>query len=182
MQYLDALEGLRSQGFPNEEVAVRQFEIIQRFFDGVLNFELKRNLAFMYAQEKYVEEPPTVDALRFAVQQYLRMRDSARTDHYGAALQETSSSAKSTKSSSITALLRRNLTHNGYIRSLWLIDNNSLALQCMDKPNRHRHISVPEGPPIPQTCFKACEIDNLALILRKTRLENRRFSETEVMG
>ena len=88
MHYLDALEGLRSHGFPNEELAVRRYEIIQRFFDGVLNFELKRNLPFMYAQEKYVEEPPTVDALRFAVQQYLRMRGSARTDHYGAAPQQ----------------------------------------------------------------------------------------------
>ena len=60
MQYLDALEGLRSQGFPHEEVAVRRYEIMQRFIEGVRSFELKRNLALMYAQEQYVHTPPTV--------------------------------------------------------------------------------------------------------------------------
>ena len=42
----------------------------------------------MYGQEKYVEESPTVEALRFPVQQYLRMRGSASTDHYQAAPQQ----------------------------------------------------------------------------------------------
>ena len=82
MQYLDALEGLRSQGYPNEEVTVRRYEIMQRFIEGVRNFELKRNLALMYAPEQYVEAPPTMEALRFTVQQYLRMRGSARSDNY----------------------------------------------------------------------------------------------------
>ena len=82
MQYLDALEGLRSQGYPNEEVTVRRYEIMQRFIEGVRNFELKRNLALMYAPEQYVETPPTVEALRFTVQQYLRMRGSTRSDNY----------------------------------------------------------------------------------------------------
>ena len=82
MQYLDALEGLRSQGYPNEEVTVRRYEIMQRFIEGVRNFELKRNLALMYAPEQYVEAPPTVEALRFTIQQYLRMRGSARSDNY----------------------------------------------------------------------------------------------------
>ena len=82
MQYLDALEGLRSQGYPNEEVTVRRYEIMQRFIEGVRNFELKRNLALMYAPEQYVEAPPTVEALRFTVQQNLRMRGSARSDNY----------------------------------------------------------------------------------------------------
>ena len=82
MQYLDALEGLRSQGFPNEEVAVRRYEIMQKFIEGVRSFELKRNLALMYAQEQYVDTPPTVEALRFTVQQYLRMRGAARSESY----------------------------------------------------------------------------------------------------
>ena len=82
MQYLDALEGLRSQGYPNEKVTVRRYEIMQRFIEGVRNFELKRNLALMYAPEQYVEAPPTVEALRFTVQQYLRMRGSSRSDNY----------------------------------------------------------------------------------------------------
>ena len=50
------LEGLRSQCFPNEEVTVQRCEIMQEIIDGVCNFELRRNLALMYAQEEYVEE------------------------------------------------------------------------------------------------------------------------------
>ena len=42
MQYLDALEGLRKQGFRSEEVALRRYEIMQKFINGVRNFELKR--------------------------------------------------------------------------------------------------------------------------------------------
>ena len=76
MQYLDCLEGLRSQGYTNEEVTARRYEIMQRFIEGVRNFELKRNLALMYTPEQYVE------ALRFTVQQYLRMRGSSRPDNY----------------------------------------------------------------------------------------------------
>ena len=45
---------------------------MQRFIEGVRSFELKRNLALMYAQEQYVHTPPTVEALRFTVQKYLR--------------------------------------------------------------------------------------------------------------
>ena len=82
MQYLDALDGLRSQGYPNEEVTVRRYGIMQRFIKGVRNFELKRNLALMYAPEQYVEAPPTVEALRFTVQQYLHMHGSSRSDSY----------------------------------------------------------------------------------------------------
>ena len=88
MQYLDALEGLRSQGYPNEKVTVRRYEIMQRFIDGVRNFELKRNLALMYAPEQYVEAPPTVEALRFTVQQYLRMRGSSRPENFQMAPQQ----------------------------------------------------------------------------------------------
>ena len=35
MQFLDALEGLRTQGFPNEPITTRRYEILQRFTDGV---------------------------------------------------------------------------------------------------------------------------------------------------
>ena len=53
-----------------------------------------------------------------------------------------------------------------------------ITLLCICKLNRYRHISVRVGSPIPQTCLKACKIDNLALIVRKPRHENRRFSES----
>ena len=55
MQYIDGLVGLRSQGYPNDEVTIRRYEIMQRLIDGVRNFEQKRNLALMYAPEQYVE-------------------------------------------------------------------------------------------------------------------------------
>ena len=35
MQYLDALEGLRSQGFPQESITTKRNEILQRFMEGV---------------------------------------------------------------------------------------------------------------------------------------------------
>ena len=49
---------------------------------------------------------------------------------------------------------------------LYVLDT---ALLCICKLNRYRHISVRVGPPIPQTCLKACKIGNLALILRNPR-------------
>ena len=57
---------------------------MQRFIEGVRSFELKRNLALMYAQEQYVDTPPTVEALRFTVQQYLHMRGPIRSENYPA--------------------------------------------------------------------------------------------------
>ena len=75
MQNLNELEGLRSQGFPNEEVTAGRYEIMQISIEGVRSFQLKRDFALMYAQEKYVDTSPTVEALRFTVQQYFCMRD-----------------------------------------------------------------------------------------------------------
>ena len=51
MQDLDALEGLRSQCFPIEEVTVRPYGILQKLIDGVRRLELRCNLPLMYAQE-----------------------------------------------------------------------------------------------------------------------------------
>ena len=65
---------------------------------------------------------------------------------------------------------------------LLFLGKKSAPLLCICKLNRYRHISVRVGPPIPQTCLKACKIGNLALILRNPRHENRRFSESEGMG
>ena len=39
MQYLGALEGLRSQGYPNEEVTVRRYAVMERFIEGVRNLK-----------------------------------------------------------------------------------------------------------------------------------------------
>ena len=78
MQFLDALESLRTQGFPQDSVVSRRYEILQRFIEGVRDGELRRNLATMYAHEHYLNEPPTVEALRYATEQYMRTRGPPR--------------------------------------------------------------------------------------------------------
>ena len=72
MQYLDALEGLRSQGFPHEPITTRRCEILQRFMEGVRDPLLRRELSIAYASESFLADPPTVDFLRFATHQLQR--------------------------------------------------------------------------------------------------------------
>ena len=67
MQFLDVLEGLRSQGFPQEPETTRRYEILQRFTEGVRNQDLRRYLAGHYADEHLVDDPTTVEALRYTV-------------------------------------------------------------------------------------------------------------------
>ena len=74
MQYLDALEGLRSQGFPEEPVSTKRFEILQRFIEGIRDPVLRRELSSIYASETTVSEPPTVESLRFTTRQLQRTR------------------------------------------------------------------------------------------------------------
>ena len=74
MQYLDALEGLRSQGFPQEPIATKRYETLTRFMDGVRDPILRRELAIVYASEALLTEPPTVEALRFTTRQLQRGR------------------------------------------------------------------------------------------------------------
>ena len=74
MQYLDALEGLRSQGFPQETITTKRYEILQRFMEGVRDPVLRRELAIVYASEVFLTEPPTVESLRFTTRQLQRNR------------------------------------------------------------------------------------------------------------
>ena len=74
MQYLDALEGLRSQGFPDEPITTRRYEILHRFMDGVSDPVLQRELTLVFATEAYLADPPTVESLRFRVQELQRSR------------------------------------------------------------------------------------------------------------
>ena len=74
MTFLDALESLRSKGFPDEDVIVRRYEILQRFISGVRSAELHSALAAKYAEEKYVETPPTEEELRYVANEYVRLR------------------------------------------------------------------------------------------------------------
>ena len=74
MQYLDALEGLRSQGFPDEPITTRRYEILHRFMDGVSDSVLQRELTVVFATEAYLADPPTVESLRFTVQELQRSR------------------------------------------------------------------------------------------------------------
>ena len=74
MQYLDALEGMRSQGFPGESVTTKRYEILQRFIEGVRYPALRRELSIIYASKSTVTEPPTVESLRFTTRQLQRTR------------------------------------------------------------------------------------------------------------
>ena len=74
MQYLDALEGLRIQGFPDEPITTRRYEILHRFMDGVSDPVLQRELTVVFATEAYLADPPTVESLRFTVQELQRSR------------------------------------------------------------------------------------------------------------
>ena len=74
MQYLDALEGLRSQGFPQESITTKRYEILQRFMEGVRDPVLRRELATVYASETFLTEPHTVESLRFTTRQLQRNR------------------------------------------------------------------------------------------------------------
>ena len=73
-QYLDALEGLRSQGFPQESITTKRYEILQCFMEGVRDPVLRRELAIVYASETFLTEPPTVESLRFTTRQLQRNR------------------------------------------------------------------------------------------------------------
>ena len=77
MQFLDALEGLRTQGFPDEPITTRRYEILQRFIDDINDPTLRQELAVVYAAESYLTEPPTVESLRFTTRQLQRHRPNA---------------------------------------------------------------------------------------------------------
>ena len=70
MQYLDALEGLSTQGFPDEPITTQRCEILQRFIYGLRDIKLRQEL--VYATEGYLTEPPTVESLRFTTRQLQR--------------------------------------------------------------------------------------------------------------
>ena len=65
MQFLDALGGLRSQGFPQEPITTKRYEILQRFMEGVRDPVLRRELAIVYASEAFLADPSTGESLRF---------------------------------------------------------------------------------------------------------------------
>ena len=77
MQYLDALEGLQSQGFPEKLVTTKRYEILQRFIEGVRDPILRRELSIIYASETTLSKPPTVESLRFTTRQLQRTRSKS---------------------------------------------------------------------------------------------------------
>ena len=81
MQFLDVLEGLRTKGFPDEPIATRRYEMLQRFIDGVSDPTLRQELAVVYAAESYLTDPPTVESLRFTMRQLQRHRHTT-SKHY----------------------------------------------------------------------------------------------------
>ena len=77
IQFLDALEGLRSQGFAEESENTRRYEILQRFMSGVRDERLREYISCQFAQESKLDNPPTVETLRFSVQEYLKLKATA---------------------------------------------------------------------------------------------------------
>ena len=73
MRYLDALEQLRNQAFPSESIETRRLEILQKFIEGARDEKLREYISCQFAQEEQLDNPPTVEALRFSVTQYLHM-------------------------------------------------------------------------------------------------------------
>ena len=69
MQYLDALERLRSQEFPDELVATKRYERLQRFIEGARDTTMRRELSIIYTSETTVTDPPTVESLQFTTRQ-----------------------------------------------------------------------------------------------------------------
>ena len=75
MQYLDALEGLRTRGFPDEPITTKRYEILQRFTEGVRDPILRQELHVLDATESNLTDPPTVEAFRFTTRQLQRQID-----------------------------------------------------------------------------------------------------------
>ena len=82
MQSLDALEGLRSQRFPQEPITTKRYEILQRLMEGVHDPALRRDLAIVYASESFLADPPTVESLRFTTRQFQHNRPKATQQPY----------------------------------------------------------------------------------------------------
>ena len=74
VQFLEALEELRTQCFPDEPIATRRYGTLQRFINGVSDPTLRQELAVVYAAESYLTDPPTVESLRFTTRQLQRHR------------------------------------------------------------------------------------------------------------
>ena len=82
MQYLDAREVLRPQGFPDEPITTKRYEILQRFTDGVRYPILRQKLAVVFVAENFLTVPPTVEILSITTRQVQRHRSlSAKPYH-----------------------------------------------------------------------------------------------------
>ena len=73
MQILDALESLRSKGYPEDTAVSRRYEIMQRFIQGVQSSEFHRVLVEKFSEAKFMDDPPTEEELRFLAQEYSRL-------------------------------------------------------------------------------------------------------------
>ena len=77
-QFLDELEGLRIRAYPQEDRVTRDYEIMQRFINGVSDSELTNMLSTKYNDESYVTTPPTVEQLSYVANEYVRLRNLSK--------------------------------------------------------------------------------------------------------
>ena len=74
-QFLDDIEGLRLRAYPQEDRATRDYEIMQKFINGVSDADLHTMLSTKYNDESFVVTPPTVEQLRYVANEYLRLKN-----------------------------------------------------------------------------------------------------------
>ena len=82
MQHSDALDGLRSQRFPQESIITKRYEILQSFMQGVRDPALRREFAIVNASETFLTDPSTVESLHFTTRQLQRNRLKAPPQPY----------------------------------------------------------------------------------------------------
>ena len=60
MGYLEAIEGLRSQGFPDKPLTTRRYQVLHRSMDGVCDPVLQLEVTIIHAAEAYLTDPLTL--------------------------------------------------------------------------------------------------------------------------
>ena len=74
MQYLDALEGRRSQGLLDKWITTKCYEVVQRFIESIRDAALWREFSKFYASEASMTVPSTLESLRFTTRQLQRQQ------------------------------------------------------------------------------------------------------------
>ena len=78
---MNDLEDQRLRAYPQEDRVTRDYEIMQKFMNGVSDQGLNTMLTTKYADESFVVQPPTVEQLRYVANEYIRLEGQNRLAH-----------------------------------------------------------------------------------------------------